>query len=117
MAKPVANPLWRFLGFNTQGDIGPVTFYTSARKKLVFFQKAPPLAPASREQLHHRNLFRLAATSWRLLTAAQRNAWESASKRAKTMLNGYALYLHFFTLGDKPGLDTIRRQAGVNLEM
>ena len=50
----------RYLGFNTQGDLGPWTFYTSKRKGLVFFAKAPPLEPPSLMQNHKRNKFRLA---------------------------------------------------------
>ena len=105
----------RFLGINTQGDLGPWTFYTSKRKGLVFFQKSPPLEPPSRKQIHQRNKFRLVGMIWQSLTVDQRKAWELASKRAHLQITGYNLFTYYILSNDAATIATVERNAGVDL--
>lgn len=107
--------LLRFLGLNTQGDLGPWTFYTSKRRGLVFFQKAPPLEPPSPKQIHQRNKFRLAGMVWRSLRPEQREAWGTAAKRARLQITGYNLFVYYLTRNDAPVVRTVERLAGVDL--
>lgn len=107
--------LLRFLGFNTQGDLGPWTFYTSKRKGLVFFQKSPPLEPPSFLQTHQRNKFRLTAMLWAWLTLEQKANWELVSKRLSLRITGYNLFTYYVTTGDEEAIETVQTQAGIDL--
>lgn len=110
-----ATRLFNFLGFNTQGDLGPWTFYTDARRNLVWFIKAPPLEPASYLQAHQRNKWRLATYDWRSLTAKQRNAWLAAAKRAYLRISGYNLFIYARTVHDPCTIATLEKQTGISL--
>ncbi len=105
----------RLLGFNTQGDLGPWTFYTSKRNGLVFFQKSPPLEPPSRKQIHQRNKFRLAGMVWRSLTPPQREAWQTAATAARLQITGYNLFVYYITRNDAPVVETVERLSNVSL--
>lgn len=107
--------LLSYLGFNTQGDLGPWTFYTSRRKGLVFFQKSPPLEPPSFLQVHCRNKFRLTAMLWRWLTDEQRRNWELVSKRLSLRITGYNLFTYYVVTGDEQTIETAQTQAGIDL--
>lgn len=105
----------KFLGFNTQGDLGPWTFYTSKRKGLVFFQKSPPLEPPTIRQTHQRNKFRLAGYIWRSLSPEQQDRWRQAAARANLRITGYNLFVHWLTVQDDDAIATIERQSRINL--
>jgi hypothetical protein len=107
--------LLHYLGWNTQGDLGPWTFYTSQRKGLVFFQKAPPLEPPSRKQIHQRNKFRLAGMVWRSLTTEQRTDWQTAAAGARLQITGYNLFVYWITRNDAPVVETVERLSNVDL--
>lgn len=107
--------LFRVLGWNTQGDLGPYTFYTSKRQGLVWFPKSPPKKPPSSDQVHQRNRFRAAAAAWRSLPQPQREAWELASKRAHLSCHGYNLFVYYQLRKDVAAIRTIERQTGVTL--
>lgn len=105
----------RFLGFNTQGDLGPWTFYTSKRKGLVWFVKAPPLEPPSLMQTSIRNAYRLNAYVWRSLQPSQRTDWETASKRAGLRITGFNLFTYWNLTKDDAVVHTIERQTRISL--
>jgi len=107
--------LFRFLGWNSQGDLGGWTFYTSQRKELVWFIKSPPLEPPSFLQTTMRNRFRAIGYAWRSLTPAQRQAWATAAANAGTRLTGYNLFVYWLTTRDDATIETIERQANVSL--
>jgi len=107
--------LLRYLGFNTQGDLGPWTFYTSKRKGLVWFVKAPPLEPPTLAQTRQRNKFRLAGYVWRSLNAEQQRAWSRAAIAANLRITGYNLFVFWITTQDHPAIHTVERQSNVNL--
>jgi hypothetical protein len=111
--KPTANPIWRFLGFNTQGDLGGVTFYTSHDHGLVFFLATTPKKPQSARQRHQRNLFRLCAETWLRFSPEQRALWETASKRAGLRITGYNAWVHIQLAHDQAWYATLRRQTGI----
>lgn len=115
MALTKGTKILRFLGFNTQGDLGPFTFYTSKRKGLVFFVKAPPLEPASIAQQHQRNRFAMASGSWRQMTVHQRAQWQLAAERAGLKVTGLNLYMYWVLKQDNEVLATVSRQSGVVL--
>lgn len=104
-----------FLGFRPTGDLADLTAYTSARGKVVWFKKAPPLKPPSPRQVHQRLIFGNAARGWKLLTEATRNAWINAAHRAHLHLSGYLLYMVWSLLRDRATIRTIERQSGVDL--
>lgn len=105
----------RYLGFNTQGDLGPWTFYTSKRKGLVFFAKAPPLEPPSLMQIHQRNKFRLAGYVWRTLPEDVQGSWQTAARRASLRITGYNLFVHWITKQDDTVIHTIEAQSRIKL--
>lgn len=105
----------RWLGMYITGDIGPLTFYTNQRAKLVAFPRAPPLHPPSTTQEAIRELFRDYATKWRALTHAQRAQWLSAGRKANLAITGYNLFFWFCRSRDEAELRTIERQTGITL--
>jgi len=105
----------RYLGFNTQGDLGPWTMYTSKRKGLVFFVKAPPLEPPSPLQTHQRNRFRLAGYVWRSLPQHVQRQWQTAAIDAALRITGYNLFVHWICRQDDTYIQTIERQSRIHL--
>lgn len=99
-------------GLNIAGDLGALTYYTSKRKKVVWFLKAPPTKPPSTLQITTRNAFRIAAMCWRHLTPQRRAAWETATKTASLCMTGYNLFVHSITRGNLEAIRTIERQTG-----
>lgn len=103
--KPGAPTIYCMLGFRPTGDLGPYTFYTSKRNKIVIFPKAPPLNPPTYHQIVQRNRFRLAAKAWQTLPDNEQQNWEAVSKTAKLTINGYNLFVWYFL---KDGEQTIQ---------
>jgi hypothetical protein len=116
MAKPAHESLFRWLGWNTQGDLGGWTFYTSKRKALVWFAKAPPLTPATDLQLRQRNLFRLVASAWQARPPDAQARWRRAAKAAHLGCGGYALFTYWLTTQDSAAIATIERMTGEQLQ-
>jgi hypothetical protein len=94
--KLLGPSLYHMLGFRPTGDLGPFTFYTSARNAIVFFPKAPPLNPPSYLQTVQRNRFRLAAKAWQRLPRLEQTNWEAVAKTAKLTITGYNLFVWYF---------------------
>lgn len=113
MQNPKA--LFRFWGWNSQGDFGPWTFYTDKRKGLVFFVKAPPLEPPSLLQTSVRNSIRLAAYTWRSLPASARDDWQLAADRAHLRITGYNLFVFWLLRREDQAIRTVERLARVQL--
>lgn len=111
----VSAAILKFLGFNTQGDLGPWTFYTSKRNGLVWFTKAPPLEPPSLLQTHQRNKFRLAGYIWRALTPEARETWLRAARQANLRISGYNLFVYWITTQDDDAIKTVQRQTDIDL--
>lgn len=103
------------LGWNTQGDLGPYTFYTSRRKKLVFYLKAPPQEAPSYLRLLNQQRWSLIAASWRTLTPAQQAAWATAARKARLKITARNLYYYYHTTRDAPAVATVARHAGMTL--
>ena len=106
---------FQFLGWNTQGDLGPLTMYTDKRGQLVFFAKMPPLNPPSIRQTIQRDNFTSAAILWRALTPQQRDAWERATHLARLRIPGYNLFVYWSLTGDSATINTIENQTGLTL--
>lgn len=107
--------LVRFMGINSQGDLGPWTFYTDKRKGLVYFVKAPPLEPPSLLQESIRNSIRLAAYTWRSLSEETQRDWELASKRAHLSITGYNLFVFWLLRHEDAAIHTIERLTNIKL--
>lgn len=109
------NPQSKLLGWNVQGDVGPVTYYTSSRNKIVAFDKAPPLSPPSVTQEHFRNLFRMAGRAWQALRADQREWWRRVALNAATLCTGFGLFIWFQRTRDRDQLASLARAANEEL--
>ena len=107
--------LFAMLGWNTQGDLGPWTFYTDKRKGLVFFVKAPPLEPPSLLQTSVRNSIRLAAYTWRSLPPSARTNWQLAATRAHLKITGYNLFVFWILRKEDAAIRTVERLTNVSL--
>jgi hypothetical protein len=113
MTAIAENMLFRYLGLNSQGDLGGWTFYTSKDKGLVFFPKSPPLKPPSYLQTVQRNKWRHAAQVWNAYTEQQRQDWMEAAIRAHLWIHGYDLFIYVITKPDRSILQTIERLSGI----
>lgn len=107
--------LFRILGWNVQGDLGDYTFYTSKRKGLVWFLKAPPTKPPTAGQVHQRNKFRIAAECWQALSSQQRANWTTAGHAANLSITGYNFFIFYLTKGTRAHVETIENQTGIIL--
>lgn len=113
--KTSVHMLFRFLGWNTQGDLGPYTFYTSKRKGLVWYDKAPPTCPPTQLQLLQRSRWTAAAQAWTAASPATREAWNLATTRAHLRIGGLNLWMYHQLSYDTPAIQTIERQTGLTL--
>lgn len=113
--KPSHQALFRFLGWNTQGDLGPFTFYTSKRKGLIWFLRAPPTCPPTGPQLEQRARWAAAAENWSNATPETRAAWELASKRAHLRITGLNLWMYHQLSDDDAAVRTVEHQTGLTL--
>lgn len=104
-----------WLGLTVQGDLGPLTLYTSKRGKTVWFLRAPPLRPPSDLQENFRDFFRTAAASWRQTAPANRTNWQLAANHCSLGISGYNLWVWYSYTRDEPALKTIERQSGIDL--
>jgi len=107
--------LLRFLGWNTQGDLGPWTFYTDRRKGLVFFPRSPPNKPPSFLQRKQRNRFKMAAAAWRILTPEKRDAWSRAAAAAHLRITHHNFFVYWFLTKDDAAVRTVEHQTGYTL--
>jgi len=106
---------FNILGVSVQGDLGGITYYTSARRQLVAFAKAPPLNPPSPKQIAIRSVWSDAAEAWRNLTDEQRETWYQLDKRLRMRLTAYNIWIWFYRSRDEEQLQTIERKAGLTL--
>jgi len=113
--KTIPPSIFQFLGVNTNGDLGPYTFYTSHRKRLVFFPKTWPKDPATFHQTLYRNRWRHAAQRWRDLTPDTRTLWETMSKRAHCTVTGYNLYVFYILGKGEEIIETLERLTGIDV--
>jgi len=113
--KATRQALFRYLGWNTQGDLGPYTFYTSKRKGLVWFVKAPPKSPPTWKQRLQRTRFQNAALLWHQLTPDQRAAWTTATARAHLKVTAYNFFLYVHLRRDWAAARTVQHQTGIEL--
>lgn len=114
MARPDLK-LLGMLGWIVTGDMGPWTFYTSARGPIVFFPRMPALNPPSPKQVVQRARIRAAAVTWRAKTSQDRGRWEQATQRPKLCVTGFGLWVWWSCNHDLGTLRTIERQSGVSL--
>ena len=103
------------LGFNVQGDLGPLTLYTSTPGRTVAYLKAPPKEPASNAQRVMRNRFALAGRCWSFAQQEQRDRWNQAARKGGLRIHGYSLWVWYQLTNDWPALATIARQTGISL--
>jgi hypothetical protein len=103
------------IGWQGQGDIGPITMYTSRRHKLVWFLRAPALNPPSPLQISQRNKWRIAAAEWWSLSASERENWLRASKVGHLRISGWNLWMYWRLTRDKEAIKTVERSTGINL--
>lgn len=107
--------LFRFLGWNTQGDLGPWTFYTSKRQALVFYLRAPPTKPPTPLQTIRRNRWGQAAQAWTQLSAEARANWERATHAAHLRITGLNLWMYWKLTADESAIRTVERESGIPL--
>jgi len=103
------------LGWNMQGNLGPFTVYQNKHGKPVFFLTAPQKEPPSQARLTQRARFTAAATAWKTLDPAARNAWSLAARLARLRITGYNLWVWYQTKGDYPTIRTIERATATTL--
>lgn len=113
--KTSVHMLFRCWGWNTQGDFGPFTFYTSKRFALVFFLRSPPTSPPSGLQRAQRKRFGQAAREWSLLSGSARAAWEEATKRTHLAISAINLWMYWKLSNDRAAIATIEHQSGISL--
>lgn len=113
--KTIPPSIFQYLGVNTNGDLGPYTFYTSHRKRLVVFPKSWPKDPATYHQTLYRNRWRHAAVRWQELSAQTRSDWETMAKRAHCTVSGYNLFVFYILGKGTKVIETIQRVAHMNV--
>jgi len=105
----------KYLGWNSQGDLGPLTMYTNKRRKLVWYAKMPPLNPPSVLQVQQRARFANAADAWADLGADGRHAWNQIAIKARLRIHGYNLFSYWYLKGDNGAIHTLERQTQIQV--
>lgn len=113
MKVPVNDLL--LLGFDLTGDIGPLTAYTTNKGRAVLYPRASPLNPPSDAQVIQRDRFTEAAAAYAELTDDTKQKWQQAARRASLRITGYNLWTYYFIRRDKPCIQTICNQTGIDL--
>lgn len=113
--RTIPPSIFQFLGVNTNGDLGPYTFYTSHRHRLVVFPKTWPKDPATYHQTLYRNRWRHAALRWQQLTPETRRDWETMAKRAHCTVSGYNLFVFYILGKGTKVIETIQRVAHMDV--
>lgn len=113
--KTAPPSIWQFLGVNTNGDMGPYTFYTSHRKRLVVFPKSWPKDPATYHQKLNRDKWRHAAMRWQSLPQSVRDDWKRLAKNANLTISGYNLFLHYITGKGTETVKTCQRLTRIDV--
>lgn len=112
----LSDKMMKIIGFDPTGDFGAITYYTTRRGRVVGYDKAPPLKPATSRQMVRRNRWRRAAECWQLLSPEQKEQWHAAARRARLRIHGYNLFLFFQTTQQWSLADAISRQSGINIK-
>jgi len=109
--KPTETPIWRFLGINTQGDLGPITFYTARGRRLVFYFATTPKKPPTSRQRVQRELLRAVAACWQQLSPAEKALWNAAAEKARLRIHGYNAFAYCHLRHDYAWYATLCRQS------
>jgi len=113
--KTMKPSIFQVLGYNTNGDAGPYTFYTSHRKKLVFFPKTWPKDPATYHQKLNRDKWRHAASRWQGLGPPGKTEWNRLAKANNLTISGYNLFLFYILGKGTQVVETCQRNTGINV--
>lgn len=104
--------IWSLLGLRPTGDLGPLTFYTTQKRRVVAFPRAPPLSPPSPRQTFQRNKFRACAWAWSFLTPQRRQDWLQLAKTNRLRITGYNLFVYYQLTGDNAAIRTLKPYWG-----
>jgi len=107
--------IFRFLAIRPTGDLGPVTFYTTRRGRLVVYPSSPARKPPSRWQIIMRDLWTSAARAWTELTPTARQRWEALAHTCGLRITGYNLWIHYSTKPLAQTIPTLLHQANTDL--
>jgi len=113
--KTGTDKILTLLGFKVQGDLGPITCYTSKRNKVVWYLKAPPKEPPSEHQIANRLAFANYANCWNEINADQKKIWNTIAERAHLRISGFNLFMYFYLTGDEQAIRTCCHHAGKSL--
>lgn len=113
--KTIPPSIWQFIGVLTNGDLGPYTFYTSRRKKLVVFPKTWPKDPATYHQTINRDRWRHAAVRWKALTESTRLTWAQLARAGNCNVSGYNLYIFYIVGKGTKVIETLQTNTGINV--
>ena len=100
-----------FLGLNINGDLGHLTIYTRKNGRLVAFDRAPPLVPASPRQNDRRNLFAQAMKNWTAESPETKLLYRRVCDVLALCMLGHNLYIALSFNPDVSLLQTLRRQS------
>jgi len=113
--KTGTNKMLTLIGLKVQGDLGPITCYTSKHNRVVWYLKAPPLEPPTWLQKNVMNTFRYVADAWNAMIQSDRDLWNDAVRLAHLRITGYNLFTYLHVTGDEEAIRTIERQSGITL--
>lgn len=96
------------IGFYPLGDLADFTYYTTRRRKVVRFLRAPPTSPPSWLQRRQRAAWTAAAAAWQTAPNTFRLWWRAVANLNHLKISGYNLYMHLSTANDPTGLAALR---------
>lgn len=105
------------IGLMISGDLGPLTIYTTKKRRIVAFPKSPPHKPGSPAQLTQRYRFAQAQNAWRELTIVQQQAYVDVVNGLSICMTGANLWIHFCLMHDIGVWDTLQSQSGITLSL
>lgn len=113
--RTIPPSIWQFIGVLTNGDLGPYTFYTSHRKRLVVFPKTWPKDPATYNQTLNRDRWRHAGIRWKALSQSTKSAWSQLARDGNCTVTGYNLFIHYIVGKGSGTIQTLQRNTGIDV--
>jgi len=99
------------MGFFPYGDFGPWTIYTSKRRKVIHFLRAPPTSPPSWLQQRQRAAWTAAAAVWSTMGESEREWWRSVARINHLKITAYNLFIIFESGKDPTCLNNLKLPA------
>jgi hypothetical protein len=91
------------------GDLGPFTYYTSKKRKVIRFLRSPPTSPPSAMQIRQRQKWTAAAATWTTQRESDRDWWRQLARINHLKITAYNAFIIYHTIEDRTWFATLKK--------